>query len=127
MAWLYQRLEDRRIQRAWMEYMHTLYDPAFTGWERFNRALEVFGHKTRKADIPLLAIIMPPAGSLQGEYPFAFAHQKIQSALEHAHTGWQHEHKNRICEALFDLFTALHIDIKEDIEAAIEAFAHFGA
>lgn len=82
LAWLYQRLEERRIGRSWMQYMHRLYEPEFAGWKQFNGALKSFANTCRAAEIPLVAIVLPPAGALGPEYPFEFAHEKIHEALK---------------------------------------------
>lgn len=81
LAWLYQRLEHRRIQRAYTGYLREIYHPDFPGWERFNRALGVFAGTCHKEEVPLVAIVLPSAGSLGPEYPFDFVHEKIHGAL----------------------------------------------
>ena len=81
-TWLYGRLEQRRIRGAWVEYMHRIWDPDFEGYRRFERALAVFAGTASDIGVPLLALVLPPAGALGGTYPFAFVHERIHRALE---------------------------------------------
>ena len=81
-AWLYQRYEEERIRRAWIDYMRKIWDPEFEGRKAFERAVGKFAARTRERAIPLLAVVLPPAGALGAGYPLTFVHDAIRETLE---------------------------------------------
>ncbi len=82
LAWIYSTLEQARIQREWVEYIHRIYEPDTRGWKDFARAVRRFGEISRANGVPVVAIILPPPGVLGADYPFEFAHQAIRDQLE---------------------------------------------
>jgi len=80
-GWLgFQRL---RARGGYVEYYRHLYDPEYSGWRRFGRALRQYQRETAEADTRLLAVIMPLMSHPfdRGRYPFEFAHEALHQAL----------------------------------------------
>ena len=69
----------------WKEYYASLYEDGRPGLEAAKQALAKLASRTNEDGTKLLVTILPELREINGEYPFAAAHQKIKDALSANH------------------------------------------
>ena len=68
-----------------IRYYHALYEDAYSGWPRTQRAFERLGEVSRAHRFPVLVMIFPLFSfGLGDDYPFAEIHEKVRGAAEDA-------------------------------------------
>lgn len=78
--WIYKKAEDRRCNAAFLRSFEKLYDPEYSGWKRFTRALHEFQTRCRSRGITFVAVIFPELSRVD-DYPFDYVHERIRAAL----------------------------------------------
>ena len=69
----------------WKEYYASLYEDGRPGLEAAKQALAKLASRTNEDGTKVLVTILPELREINGEYPFAAAHQKIKDALSANH------------------------------------------
>ena len=69
----------------WKEYYASLYEDGRPGLEAAKQALAKLASRANEDGTKLLVTILPELREINGEYPFAAAHQKIKDALSANH------------------------------------------
>ena len=82
--WLNLKREAVRTRRAHLDYYARLYDPAYSGWVRFQEAVGAFQSRCREAEVPLVALVFPMLSwdLNRGDYPFRYVHEAIGRELK---------------------------------------------
>jgi len=85
--WMDRQWRNKKTTETWFRYYHKLYNPAYSGWNRFVYAAHRFKVDCDIAHVPLIVVIFPlfSHGLWEGEYPFAYAHDAL-------HRVWEKEH-----------------------------------
>lgn len=86
LAWAHGKKEALRTARAHVAYYRRLYDPAYSGRIRFDKALARFAETCRASNADLVAVVFPLLSwSLDEEaYPFSFVRDEVLASL-HRH------------------------------------------
>ena len=81
--WLNLKREFLRTRRAHLAYYRRIYDPAYSGWKRFEEALGAFRRQCRDAGVPLVALVFPMLSWDMGRdtYPLRFAQDAVLGVL----------------------------------------------
>lgn len=83
--WCYRKAEARRNVRAFLLHHERLFDPSYSGWKRFRRAIGLFADRCAEADARCVALLFPDITQLGSEsYPLQFAHDRIHGVLREA-------------------------------------------
>lgn len=78
---VYQKVEDARARRGYLEMNRKLFDKEYGGWKLFAKALKDFAETTRQNDIRLVVVVFPLLSHID-EYPFGWIHEQIHEELE---------------------------------------------
>lgn len=84
LATVYRGWAVRAARRGFERYYRRLYDPDYSGWNRFRVALKRFKSTCAGQNVPFLAVVLPLMSDPfeTGRYRFAFAHAAIRTVLE---------------------------------------------
>ena len=85
LRWAYHRYEGVRAWHQVQRYYRELYDPEYSGWQKFTGALAEISELAERRGVPLRAVVVPAMVSLDPDrYLFREQHRKIAGALEEA-------------------------------------------
>lgn len=80
LAWVYQRADEARRNRASGAYSDLVFDPAYPGWQAFEAALDTFGRRTREEGVRLVAALFPHLDGVGPDYD-PTGHDRMLDAL----------------------------------------------
>jgi len=87
LSWIYQKKETVRTRKAQNEYFRKLFNPDYSGFRRFKRALKYFQDVCTTRDVKFVAVIFPMvhADLDEEQYPFTDIHATIREILDEYH------------------------------------------
>ncbi len=80
---VYQKLEDARARRGYLEMNRKLFDKEYGGWKLFTKALKDFSETTRRNNIKMVAVVFPLLSHID-DYPFDWIHEQVHEELDAA-------------------------------------------
>jgi len=82
--WIYMKKENLRTGSGFVKYYRRLYDPKYSGYERFVESIHLMKTKCDTNRTTLIAAVLPLLSCNLDEkkYPFEFAHSRIHNVLE---------------------------------------------
>lgn len=83
LALAHAKVQLRRAKSGYVEYYRRLYNPEYTGWQRFAEAVAQMRDACASRGVPFVVLIHPLLSDpfAEGKYPFDFAHSAIHAHL----------------------------------------------
>ena len=80
---VYLKVQTPRMKRAFISYYERIYDPAYTGWEIFTKAITKIKKKCEDQDVTFVGLIFPLLSHdlRRDAYPFTAMHEAIHTVF----------------------------------------------
>lgn len=80
----YNKLQIVKSNKGYIDYYKNIYNPEYSGWQRFVAAISFINKITQEKDTKFIVLIYPLLTDVfeEGRYPFEFAHKAIHALLD---------------------------------------------
>jgi hypothetical protein len=83
LSWVNGKIQAVRGNRGTLKYFRNLYNKDYTGWQKFEGAIDEFKARCAASGAELVVVIFPSMSRVgDRQYPFGYAHDQIGQALK---------------------------------------------